>query len=224
MRTADPLKHRTGQTCSCEVSDIRPLRARALFGADGMEHRSGRLDGLIRRQTAERDQPTAGLLQAKSNAAGDFGRLLSTYAMSPRRQSQPHCRSSQGAVAAVVWPLQASSRSARRTAGWHWGAGETSASTTSLPMHTQWFSSRRPSPACGEVQARSYGDQRAWPAQVQGRVRSRPRFALRGEVPGLRSARPEARQVSGAAGFQSRCSQMKEALDGRGHERRSCWP
>ena len=98
MRTADPLKPRTGQTCSCELSDIRPLRARALLGAEGIEHRSGRLDGLMRRQTAERDQTTAGLLRAKSNAAGDFGRLLSTSAMSPQRQYQLGCRSSREAA------------------------------------------------------------------------------------------------------------------------------
>ena len=84
MRTADPLKPRTGQTGSCEVSDIRPLRAHAILGAEGMEHRPGRFDGLIRRQTAERDQTTAGLLRAKSNATGDFGRLLFTSAMSPK--------------------------------------------------------------------------------------------------------------------------------------------
>ena len=31
----------------------------------------------------------------------------SASALSPQRQSQPHCRSSRGAVAALVWPLQA---------------------------------------------------------------------------------------------------------------------
>ena len=61
MRTADRLKPHTGQTCSYEVLDTRPVRALAVLGADGMEHRPGRFDGLMRRQTAERDQTTAGL-------------------------------------------------------------------------------------------------------------------------------------------------------------------
>ena len=84
--TADPLKPAPGRTCSCEVLDIRPLGAQAVLGAEGMEHRPGRFDGLMRRQTAERDQTTAGLLRAKSNATGDFGRLLSTSAMPPREE------------------------------------------------------------------------------------------------------------------------------------------
>jgi hypothetical protein len=33
MRTADPSKPGIGQTCSCEASDILPLRARALLSA-----------------------------------------------------------------------------------------------------------------------------------------------------------------------------------------------
>jgi hypothetical protein len=44
MRIADPLKPRTGQTCSCEVLDIRPLGARALVSPEGMDHRPGRFD------------------------------------------------------------------------------------------------------------------------------------------------------------------------------------
>ena len=34
-------------------------------------------------------------------------RLLSTSAMSPKRQLQPHSRSTRGAIAALPWPLQA---------------------------------------------------------------------------------------------------------------------
>jgi hypothetical protein len=59
MRTADPLKPRTGQTCSCDVSDIRPLRARALLSAEGMDHRPGRLDGLMPRANS-RTRPNDG--------------------------------------------------------------------------------------------------------------------------------------------------------------------
>ena len=41
------MQPRTGQTCSCEVSDIRPLGARALVTPEGMDHRPGRFDGLM---------------------------------------------------------------------------------------------------------------------------------------------------------------------------------
>jgi hypothetical protein len=73
-------------------SDIRPLRARALPGAEGMDHRSGSFDGLMRRPMAERDQTTAGLLRAKIERRRRlWPRLLSTSAMSPIRPRIRDC-------------------------------------------------------------------------------------------------------------------------------------
>ena len=87
MRTGDPLKPRTGQTCSCEVSDIRPLRARALLSAD-----LGAWTALVasspRRATAETPYPR--------NSGPPFGGPRLPRPNEGRSLAQPASASSRG--------------------------------------------------------------------------------------------------------------------------------
>ena len=80
--------------------------------AEGMDHGTGRFDGLMPRQTAEPDQTTAALLRVKSNSTGDLGRLLSTSAMSPDRpRDRCYCFSTPGTQSGSRrWALPATSR------------------------------------------------------------------------------------------------------------------
>ena len=70
---------------------VRAKLAPPKRGSQG--RRPGRFDGLMPTQTPEPDQTMAASVWVKSNAPGDFGRLLSTSAMSPLGHSRSDCRS-----------------------------------------------------------------------------------------------------------------------------------
>jgi hypothetical protein len=73
--------------CFARSTTILAEVMRVLRSAEASDRRPGTFDGLMPRQTPEPDQTMAASVLVKSNASGDFGRLLSTSAMSPVRHS-----------------------------------------------------------------------------------------------------------------------------------------